>query len=275
MRKPRTNDQTFILPKPMVRTDDITIALTSCGRFELLEQTIASIEQTIDLTPYRRILTEDSKNPEHIARMKDAQKNGFLQGREILFTGGSGQTDLYKCHFYALKTLYEQIDTKYVFHCEDDLVFRKTDFDYFKLSYDLLEHDETVALTLLRDVWKDFGLKPTGMMKDRYYHILTDEEIEYQGYEWQILNPISSFSLQPGLRRTDVMKSVMFGYEDHVDESLVADRLSSTGLISATLKTGHGVYNHSNPIFNTTKNIQNLGFWNYIYTTLSGTIRYR
>jgi hypothetical protein len=59
--------------------NDITIAITSCGRYKLLENTIKSIEKSIDLSAYKKILTEDSKNPEHIQKMREANKNGFLQ----------------------------------------------------------------------------------------------------------------------------------------------------------------------------------------------------
>lgn len=68
---------------------DITIALTSCGRFDLLEKTITSIGETINLSRYRKILTEDSQDVAHIAKMQNAKENGFLQDWEIIFTGGS------------------------------------------------------------------------------------------------------------------------------------------------------------------------------------------
>lgn len=68
---------------------DITIVLTSCGRFDLLEKTITSIGETIDLSRYRKILTEDSGGGDHIAKIKKAHESGFLQDWEIIFTGGS------------------------------------------------------------------------------------------------------------------------------------------------------------------------------------------
>jgi hypothetical protein len=55
--------------------EDITIAITSCGRFDLLKKTISSIEQTIDLSKYKKILTEDSRDKKHQEKMKEAQKN--------------------------------------------------------------------------------------------------------------------------------------------------------------------------------------------------------
>ncbi|MDR0860244.1 MAG: hypothetical protein LBO09_04680 [Candidatus Peribacteria bacterium] len=64
----------------------ITIAITSCGRIDLLKKTVESIEKTIDLSKYKKIMTEDSKDENHIQKMKEANVNGFLKGREILYT---------------------------------------------------------------------------------------------------------------------------------------------------------------------------------------------
>jgi hypothetical protein len=59
--------------------DQISIAITSCGRYSLLERTIQSIEQSIDISQYKKILTEDSRDPKHIEKMQEANKNGFLK----------------------------------------------------------------------------------------------------------------------------------------------------------------------------------------------------
>lgn len=252
---------------------EITIALTSCGRFDLLERTIASIKQTIDLSKYRKILTEDSQDEAHIANMKKAKESGFLQDWEVIFTGWSWKENLYERHYSALERLYKDISTKYVFHCEDDQIFRKTDFDYFAWSYDVLEKYPKIALVLLRDICGDFGLKKTGITASRYYEILTDREENLCGHDVIFFHPDESFSLQPWLRRTDVMKQMMFGYETRVTEKAVSRRLSEWWFESVVIK--NGIYRHMNPIFHSTKNIKNLGLWKYIISTLSGTIRYR
>lgn len=59
--------------------DEITFGFTSCGRFNLLKKTIESIEQSIDISKYRKVLTEDSRDEVHIRKMRDANKNGFLK----------------------------------------------------------------------------------------------------------------------------------------------------------------------------------------------------
>ncbi len=251
----------------------ITIGITSCGRFQSLEKTVKSMEQTIDLSLYKKILTEDSKDINHINKIKQANKQWFLQGWKIIYTSGSGQKDLYKCHYHALKSLYESIETKYVFHCEDDQIFKKTNFDYFKLSYEILENNSNIWIVLLRDVFKDFWLKKDGIMRDRYYEILSDKETNFYWHEFIFLNPNESFSLQPWLRNTELMKKVMFGYEEYVNEKLVSERLSKLWYQSIVIKKW--IYNHINPIFNSTKNIKNLWLLNFTYNFLKWTIKYR
>ena len=58
---------------------DITIALTSCGRFALLEKTVTSLAQSIDFSQYEKIMTEDSRDQTHITKIKEENDNGFLK----------------------------------------------------------------------------------------------------------------------------------------------------------------------------------------------------
>lgn len=253
--------------------NDITIAITSCWRYNLLKKNIESIEKTINLSDYKRILTEDSRNQEHIKKMEEANRSWFLKWWKILYTWWSNQKDVLKCHYYALKTLYENIDTKYVFHCEDDQVFEKTDFDYFKLSYDILENNNDIAIVSLQNHFKDYWIKKNWIMRSRYYDILTDNEKKFYGHEFIFWNPNCVFSLQPGLRRTDVMKSVMFWYEDFVNETLVSKRLSNAWYTSIFIKKW--IYYNPNWRLNSTRNMKSIWFFKYIKITLKNAITYR
>ena len=104
---------------------DITIALTSCWRIKSLKKTIESLKLTIDIHNYQKILTEDSKDIQHIGKIEYENKSGFLKWWKILYTGNSSRKSLYHSHYNALLKLYATVDTKYVFHCEDDQVFKK------------------------------------------------------------------------------------------------------------------------------------------------------
>lgn len=251
----------------------ITLVLTSCWRYDLLEKTISSIAQTIDLSLYPRILTEDSKDEVHLEKIRRAERDGFLKWWKVLYTMGSSQTDLYKCHYYALVELYRRVETKYVFHCEDDQIFQKTDFDYFRLSYDILESHPEIGIVQLRDLKKDFGLKKTWIMASRYYELLTDRSIVLFGHRFIYASDTNLFSLQPWLRRIAEMREIMFGYEDYVDERKVNERMRGLSLQSIVLDPW--IFNHINPILHSTKNLKNLGIIVYTFSFLGWTIRYR
>lgn len=252
---------------------DITIALTSCGRYDSLEKTILSLWKSIDLEKYEKVMTEDSQSITHINKIVEANKNWFLKWWKIIYTKWSNQWSLYKCHHYALKQLYWEVNTKYVFHCEDDQIFKVVENDYIYESKEILEQNKNIWIVLLRDIIKDFWLKKTWLKKSRYYELLTDEEFIYNNKKYLYCTKSNNFSLQPWLRRTEEMKKIMFWFEDYVNEDLICSRYNELWLI--TIIPIHGLYNHIEPLFNSTKNIKNLWFFNFIYSTLKWTLKYR
>lgn len=253
--------------------NDITIAITSCGRYSLLEQTIYSIAQSIDISQYKKILTEDSRDPKHIEKMQEANKNGFLQWWTILYTGWSGHTDVLKCHYSALQILYAHIDTRYAFHCEDDQVFYKVDYDFMQLSYDILENNKNIAIVILRDLYRDYGLKKEWIMRSKYYDLLTDNEPKFYWHDFIYCTPDATFALQPWLRHTELMKKVMFWYENTVNEVLVSRRLS--GLWYQGIYIKEWIYYNPNWRFNSTRSIKSMWYVHYIKTTLKNAFTYR
>jgi hypothetical protein len=205
--------------------------------------------------------------------MQEAEEVWFLQWWKVFYTGWSGKIDLYKRHHYALRTLYENIETPYVFHCEDDQIFKKTNFDYIQLSREILEYHAEIGIVQLRDLAWDFGIKKTGLMRSRYYELLTDVECDIFGHHFIYAHEDNIFSLQPWLRRTEEMRKVMFWHEDYVDEKLINTRMIELWLQSVVLIPW--IFNHINPVFHSTKNIKNLGLFRYFISFLSGVIRYR
>jgi len=221
-------------------------------------------------------MTEDSRDSKHIDKIKQANKDGFLEWWKIIYTWWIWP-DLYSKHYFALKTLYSHINTTYVFHCEDDQIFKKTDFNYLELSKKILDSDPTVGLVQLRDLIGDFNLKKTGIMKSRYYELLTDEKIEYFGHNFIVMSVVDGcrwFSLQPGLRRLEEMKEIMFdGSVSAVDEGGWGDKMIARWLHAVVIDPP--IFNHINPIFNSTKTIKNQGLRVRLRQTLSWTVKYR
>lgn len=264
----------YYFPKSVeMYKSDITIAITSCGRYELLKKNIESIEQSISLKEYKKVLTEDSKDEKHIQKMKDANEHWFLKWWKIIYTGWSGQDDVLKCHYYALKTLYEEITTKYVFHCEDDQLFYKVDYDFMLLSYNILELRKDIAIVILRDLYKDYGIKKEWLTRGRYYDILSDREENLYGHAFIYGNPNAICSLQPWLRITKVIKKAMFEDNDgFVNEATMSRNLTIAGYTGIYIKKW--IYYNPNWRWNSTR-ISHVWFIQYAKKAVQNAIEYR
>ena len=123
---------------------DITICLTSCGRFDLLEKTISSLVTYWDgLPPAAFLIHEDSGSiPTQLA----IELNSFLKRHwkieaEWSLSANKGQV-------LAIDTLYCQVQTPYIFHCEDDWEFYQSGF--IADSRSVLEHDSSIYTVWLR-----------------------------------------------------------------------------------------------------------------------------
>lgn len=259
--------------------NNITIALTSCGRYNLLKKTITSISQSCDISNYPKIMTEDSRDEKHIQKIKQANESGFLQWWKILYTWWIWEINQEK-HYNALKKLYNEIETEYVFHCEDDWYFKKVDFDFIKLSQKILEKNKKVWLIQLDDIKKSWALNSIEFTKEERWNqlyseeILTYDNIDFRvfQYEWENIDGHLWFSLKPWLRRLQEMKYVMFGDENYVNEWIMAQRFREKWLIWLWIKDW--ICEHLWYAFNSTKfNFKNVskvwsGFYDYRIKTL-------
>jgi hypothetical protein len=110
---------------------EITFVLTSCGRMDLLEQTLDSFFKYNDYPIKRYIITEDSTNPkvfEECERLNQEKYNGKL---EFIFNHEKlGQSK-------SIDKAYSMINTEFVFHLEDDYEFYRAGF--IERSIDLLD----------------------------------------------------------------------------------------------------------------------------------------
>ena len=125
---------------------DVTFFLTSCKRHDLLKICLESFDQYNTYPIERGIIIEDSD--QDISWCRDILKS--IPNLELINTGGrQGQIrNIDRC--------YATIDTKYVFHCEDDFKFIKSNF--IEHSIKLLEHEPkciNVWLTPYEREWAD------------------------------------------------------------------------------------------------------------------------
>lgn len=115
----------------------ITFVLTSCGRFDLLEITLASFFRHNDAPIERYLVIEDSGNE---AVREVVSK--FPYGIELIINQPKlGQ-------LASIDLAYSTIKTPYIFHCEDDWEFTRPGF--IQDSMRLLEAFDDVVMVALR-----------------------------------------------------------------------------------------------------------------------------
>jgi hypothetical protein len=177
---------------------EITIALTSCGRFDLLEKTVQSL-----------VRNWDGPKPKDFYIYDDSELSGFQKDRlkNILKT----YLDFYEWpvsiigaidprstpkigQIKAIDRLYSRVLTPYIFHCEDDWEFTKSGF--IEKSLDILESDPKIMQVWIRKPNDRNGHPAFGGIKKAN-----------DGTHYQLMSPnfaggkFRGFSFNPGLRR--------------------------------------------------------------------------
>jgi len=107
--------------------EKVTFVLTSCGRLDLLEQTLNSFFRYNNYPIEKYIIVEDSTDPMVFEACKNLNSK-FGNKLEFIFNEEKlGQTK-------SIDLAYSYVDTPYVFHCEDDWQFFSRGFIQKSLS---------------------------------------------------------------------------------------------------------------------------------------------
>lgn len=96
---------------------DYAVVLTSCGRFDLLRQTVASFAEYADIAPRQFIVVEDSGDE----KVREVLADIPLPFEFVVNRPRLGQAR-------AIDAGYARVRCDYVFHCEDDWAFFRTGF---------------------------------------------------------------------------------------------------------------------------------------------------
>lgn len=164
---------------------DVTLVVTSCGRFDLLKRTLESFAR-FNTYPIRAcILTEDSGDE----AVFEALPAGWREHTQVIVNRPKlGQ-------IRSIDTAYGLVLTPYIFHCEDDWDFYRSGF--MEDSKIALESSPEVLLVWLRSYYHDLRVHcpfhdrgPRKVLRGVAFYPLTSDKPGWQG-----------FSLNPGLRR--------------------------------------------------------------------------
>ena len=157
---------------------EITFTLTACGRPDLLERTMDSFLKFNTYPIKRYKIVDDSA----VVGVNDAliEKYKSLGIEWKHNTARTGQTE-------SIDEMYSDIDTEYIFHCEDDWQF--TEYGFIEKSIPVLEANPNIILVGLRA-----------------HNDTNGQPIEYYNEEFDLMslnfNGIwHGFTFNPGLRR--------------------------------------------------------------------------
>ncbi|MCF5711208.1 glycosyltransferase family 2 protein [Pseudomonas tremae] len=164
---------------------DITLVVTSCGRFDLLKRTLETFDR-FNTAPIRQVLiTEDSGDVQVEACIPEHWRP---HTRFIINNPKLGQ-------MRSVDSAYSMVETSWVFHCEDDWDFYRPHF--IEESMTLLTYDPQALQVWLRSYNHDLRIhSPYVYLNEREvvdgipFYRLGSSKPEWQG-----------FSFNPGLRR--------------------------------------------------------------------------
>lgn len=218
---------------------NVTLVITSCGRTDLLEQTILSFFKFNTYPIEQTIIIEDSGILQDFANVKKIVPTPL---KIIINPVNLGQMK-------SIDLAYSKVKTDYIFHCEEDWEF--FNFNFIEKSFEILSTDSKIFTVWLRAfAEKKIGkvidkLNPVHLSKNNWYYRI----LQSKGKSWQ-----SGFSLNPGLRKTsDCMKlhpysnlEVLF---PKIGEQLVGERdlsvhYRNAGFIAAITNNENGYIRH-------------------------------
>lgn len=114
-----------------------TVVITSCGRFDLLRQTVESLLRTLDAPPTKIVVTEDSGDE----AVREVFSSAAVPVQIFVNRPQLGQMK-------SIDLAYGAVETEHVFHCEDDWEFLRG--GYLAESFMILEQFPNVSMVGLR-----------------------------------------------------------------------------------------------------------------------------
>jgi hypothetical protein len=214
-----------------VVSSDVTVAVTACQRPDLLERTLDSFLRFNTYPIARFIVTEDSG----VAGINDKLTAKYA-ALPILWIEEPRQRGQIAC----IDDAYSRVETKYIFHCEDDWEFY--DKGFIDKSRVILENCPGVMQVWLR---AEFDTNGHPLEPDEYAAGNGSETIEFRRLAYGYKNNGNTwygFSFNPGLRRLADYKA-LGDYARYKNEIGVSYAYKAR-LFSAVILCGMGSVRH-------------------------------
>ncbi len=203
-----------------------TVALTSCGRFDLLERTLRTLLPRLDGPLAGVLVVEDSGDP----RVRDVigQFTGYFGKIDVIINDPPlGQVK-------SIDRLYQAIETEWIFHCEDDWEFFADEF--VEESFTILKEFDCFSMVNLAD----FNGREEFFASNR----CLPGPLSFSGVRFFALDPfimdrsfrpLAGLSFNPGLRRMRDYRIIGPYRNVGVTERLVSNCYQKLGFSHAAL----------------------------------------
>jgi glycosyl transferase family 2 len=215
--------------------EKVTFAMTSCGRSDLLEPTIASFISYNTYPIYRYVIIDDSGNKDEHKKIEKILDKFKIPYVLILNLENFGQVK-------SLDRLYSEINTEYIWHTEDD--WETISDDAIRKSLDLLKCDGKICNvnTRIRFDGEKGSMHPIEPLQK------TRNGTEYHNYVVGYEGIWNGFSWNPGLRRLSDYKT-LGNFQQYKNEQGVGQKFKDLGFHASCLKDAYckhiGTYSHT------------------------------
>jgi hypothetical protein len=169
----------------------VALVVTSCNRFDLLEQTLRSFFEYNTYEISQHIIIEDSHNLDKLRQVL-----GRFPRVEFTILNNDPQIGQMR----SIEKAYSKVVSDYIFHCEDDWEFYRPGF--IEASFKVLDSDAKIVTVWLREQ-DDTNNHP---VEPELFECLGDADLRYQIMMRNFRKTEASqawcgFTFNPGLRR--------------------------------------------------------------------------
>ena len=205
---------------------DITLIISSCGRFDLLFDTLDSMQFWLKYIP-QKIIVEDSGSPQNIP-FKRLEAAGFT----ILVN--SKQLGQHR----SLDRAYALVENKYIFHCEDDWKFlMEPDFLFAK---DVINNYKVSCFLFRKNGDRAHATNPEKEISFSHHETYTFKDKQFKMFS--ISNTWVGYSFTPHLALKELY-NIIGDFTRYPAEENISEHLKEKSFTVAAHPHGYCIHN--------------------------------